>query len=163
MQAAVPNWLREEIIKNKSVLPSAVSTQLPGNSLDSIGSEDSERSIRKTDPGDSKSVELTRSTEDEEDDEVLPFSFGNFSVFRCQFKFKFCSFPFFLIGTVLFSSVNEHFAGIKLVFVTICLCHYYVLVVDICMLINYYVMLQNCNINPTKQDVNCLWVFAFSK
>ncbi|XP_020262858.1 uncharacterized protein LOC109838843 [Asparagus officinalis] len=68
-KAAVPDWLREEIIKKKSVIPSATSTQPIGNSFDSVGSGDGDKSIRRGDQNDSRSIDSTRSTEDEEDDE----------------------------------------------------------------------------------------------
>lgn len=72
LQAAVPNWLREEIIKKKSSIPSALSTQPAGNSFDSIGSEDGDRSLRRADQSDSKSIDSTRSTEDEDDEVSSP-------------------------------------------------------------------------------------------
>ncbi|XP_072971883.1 uncharacterized protein [Typha angustifolia] len=68
-KAAVPNWLREEILKNKSVLSSAAPVHQAGTSFPSIGSEDAEKLSRKVDQSDSKSIYSTKSTEEEEDDE----------------------------------------------------------------------------------------------
>ncbi|KAJ6823281.1 uncharacterized protein M6B38_384285 [Iris pallida] len=68
-KAAVPNWLREEIIKKKAVISSTVPMQPTGSSLDSLGPEDSDKSLRRADQADSKSIDSTKSTEDEEDDE----------------------------------------------------------------------------------------------
>lgn len=73
-QSAVPNWLREEIIKNKSVLANAGPNHQNGSSFNSTQSEDAEKPSKGVDQADSKSMESTKSTEDEEDDEVqLPF------------------------------------------------------------------------------------------
>ncbi|KAJ6797782.1 Uncharacterized protein M6B38_215340 [Iris pallida] len=68
-KAAVPNWLREEIIKKKAVVSSTVPMQSTGSSLDCVGPEDSDKSLRRADQADSKSIDSTKSTEDEEDDE----------------------------------------------------------------------------------------------
>ncbi|WOL03649.1 protein SON [Canna indica] len=67
-KAAVPNWLREEIIKNKSVIASTYASHQSG-SLNSMGSDDNDKSYRKVDQTDNKSVDSTKSTDDEEDDE----------------------------------------------------------------------------------------------
>lgn len=124
MQAAVPNWLREEIIKNKSVLPSAVSTQPTGISLALIGSEDGDKSIRRADPGDSKSMDSTRSIEDEEDDEVISFAFGGLlNVYILMLFLRFLSPSLLLFSQLtMFSSADEYFTGIKTVFSALHLC-----------------------------------------
>lgn len=70
LQSAVPNWLREEILKNKSVLAGAAPNHQDGNSFHSVGSEDAEKSFKKVDQVDSKSIDSNKFTEDEEDDEV---------------------------------------------------------------------------------------------
>lgn len=62
MQSAVPSWLREEILKKK--------TSMGSNSSAQVGSDGGERSPEATDQTDSKSVDSTKSAE-EEDDEVL--------------------------------------------------------------------------------------------
>ncbi|XP_008776083.2 uncharacterized protein LOC103696292 isoform X2 [Phoenix dactylifera] len=68
-KSAVPNWLREEIIKNKSVLANAGPNHQNGSSFHSIQSEDDDKSSKGVDQAGSKSMESTKSTEDEEDDE----------------------------------------------------------------------------------------------
>ncbi|OAY76312.1 hypothetical protein ACMD2_19649 [Ananas comosus] len=68
-KSAVPNWLREEILKNKSVLAGAAPNHQDGNSFHSVGSEDAEKPFKKADQVDSKSIDSNKSTEDEEDDE----------------------------------------------------------------------------------------------
>ncbi|XP_010909899.2 uncharacterized protein [Elaeis guineensis] len=68
-KSAVPNWLREEIIKNKSVLANAGPNHQNGSSFHSSQSEDADKSSKGVDQADSKSMESTKSTEDEEDDE----------------------------------------------------------------------------------------------
>lgn len=67
-KASVPNWLREEIIKNKAVITSS-SMGLPKEDVDSID-EDNDKSYKKGDQADSKSIDSSRSTEDEDEDEV---------------------------------------------------------------------------------------------
>ncbi|CAL9111550.1 unnamed protein product [Musa acuminata var. zebrina] len=67
-KAAVPNWLREEIIKNKSVIASTYASHQSGSSHNSMGSEDDDKSYRKADQAD-KSVDSAKSTDDDEDDE----------------------------------------------------------------------------------------------
>ncbi|XP_057529244.1 uncharacterized protein LOC130807880 isoform X1 [Amaranthus tricolor] len=67
-KAAVPNWLREEIIKNKTTIP----TSAPGPFKD--GSQSNEDEIiskfnAKGDQADSKSMDSARSTEEEDDDD----------------------------------------------------------------------------------------------
>lgn len=64
MQAAVPNWLREELIKKKSAIAST-------NILHSgaIQMEDADISFRKTDQADNQSLDSKRSVEEEDDDD----------------------------------------------------------------------------------------------
>ena len=66
----MPNWLREEIIKKKpAIMSSAV--ELPKEDIESIEDEAVDKSYGKGDQGDSKSIDSPRSTEDEDDDEVI--------------------------------------------------------------------------------------------
>ncbi|MQL87150.1 hypothetical protein Taro_019679 [Colocasia esculenta] len=66
-KAAVPNWLRDEIIKKKATITS--STHEHSNGDKSTVAEVHEKVSRKDDLADSKSIDSTRSTEDEDDDE----------------------------------------------------------------------------------------------
>jgi beta-arabinofuranosyltransferase len=65
----VPNWLREELLKKKSAPLSAPTQQL--SQLDSMESNDIEQPLRRPDQSDSRSNDSAKSTEDDEDDEVL--------------------------------------------------------------------------------------------
>ncbi|KAL2547038.1 cyclin-related [Forsythia ovata] len=67
-KASVPNWLREEIIKNKASIPSSV-PEFPKEDSQSVEEESVDRSSRKGDQADSKSIDSSRSTEDEDEDE----------------------------------------------------------------------------------------------
>jgi hypothetical protein len=69
-QRPVPNWLREELLKKKSA-PLSASAQHPTN-LNSMESDDAEP-IGKSSESDSRSNDSSKSTEDNEDDEV-PFA-----------------------------------------------------------------------------------------
>ncbi|KAH7664235.1 hypothetical protein IHE45_14G107800 [Dioscorea alata] len=66
-KAAVPNWLREEIIKNKSVIASTAPTNLNG-SFQASEPEDGDKSFGGGEP-DNKSIDSNRSTDDDEDGE----------------------------------------------------------------------------------------------
>ncbi|KAL3511337.1 hypothetical protein ACH5RR_030738 [Cinchona calisaya] len=66
--AFVPNWLREEIIKKKPVIVSSAG-ELSKEDTASIEVDGVDKSCGKGDPGDSKSIDSPRSTEDEDDDE----------------------------------------------------------------------------------------------
>ncbi|KAL3337275.1 hypothetical protein AABB24_029767 [Solanum stoloniferum] len=68
-KAAVPNWLREEIIKKKAVITTSAA-ELPKEDSQSIEDEGVNKSYRKGDQADSKSIDSSRSTEDDDDDEV---------------------------------------------------------------------------------------------
>ncbi|XP_060214012.1 uncharacterized protein LOC132641136 isoform X2 [Lycium barbarum] len=68
-KAAVPNWLREEIIKKKAVITTSA-PDLPKEDSQSIEDEGVDKSYRKGDQADSKSIDSSRSTEEEDDDEV---------------------------------------------------------------------------------------------
>ena len=70
-QRPVPNWLREELLKKKSA-PLSASAQYSEN-LNSMEANDAEQTIGRPDQSDSKSNDLAKSTEDDEDDEV-PFT-----------------------------------------------------------------------------------------
>lgn len=65
MQAAVPNWLREELIKKKSAIAST--NLLPSGA---VQMEDVDMSFRKTVQADNQSLDSRRSAEDDDDDEV---------------------------------------------------------------------------------------------
>ncbi|KAL6954657.1 hypothetical protein U1Q18_043355 [Sarracenia purpurea var. burkii] len=67
-KASVPNWLREEIIKKKGVIASSA----PGHQKEEtefIEDEATDKSIGKSDQADSKSIDSSRSAEEEDDDE----------------------------------------------------------------------------------------------
>ncbi|KAI3467582.1 hypothetical protein Pfo_024245 [Paulownia fortunei] len=68
-KASVPNWLREEIIKNKTVITSSA-PEIPKEDSQSIEEDSNDKSFRKGDQADSKSIDSPRSTEDEDEDEV---------------------------------------------------------------------------------------------
>lgn len=69
-QASVPNWLREEIIKNKSAITTS-SLEHPKEETESIEDEAVDKSLGKADQADSKSIDSSKSTEEEDDDEVF--------------------------------------------------------------------------------------------
>lgn len=68
-QRPVPNWLREELLKKKSAPLSALA-QHPTN-LNSMESDEAEQPLGRPDQNDSRSNDSAKSTEDNEDDEVL--------------------------------------------------------------------------------------------
>lgn len=63
----MPNWLREEIIKKKAVITSSAPDLQKDDALED---EDVNKLYRRGDQGDSKSIDSSRSTEGEDDDEV---------------------------------------------------------------------------------------------
>lgn len=69
----MPNWLREEIIKNKATItsstPEPFKDESESNEDEMIG-----KSTSKVDQTDSKSVDSARSPEEEDDDEVSDIS-----------------------------------------------------------------------------------------
>eukprot|EP00257_Ricinus_communis_P020771 XP_015580095.1 eukaryotic translation initiation factor 4 gamma [Ricinus communis] len=67
-KASVPNWLKEEIIKNASVI-SRSSLEHPKEETQSIEDECVDRLYVKGDQADSKSIDSSRSTEEEDEDE----------------------------------------------------------------------------------------------
>ncbi|KAL3819277.1 hypothetical protein ACJIZ3_005182 [Penstemon smallii] len=69
-KASVPNWLREEIIKNKAVITSSA-LELPKEHSQSLEEDSYDKSPGKGDQADSRSIESSRSrsTEDENEDE----------------------------------------------------------------------------------------------
>lgn len=67
-QASVPNWLKEEI--KKAVITSS-SVDHPKEVTQSVEDEGIDKSIGKGDQADSKSIDSSRSAEEEEEDEVL--------------------------------------------------------------------------------------------
>ncbi|KAL5216707.1 hypothetical protein ABZP36_008108 [Zizania latifolia] len=64
----VPNWLREELLKKKSTSSSA-SAQHP-TEFHSMGSEDAEKTLKSADQTDSRIVDSTKSTDDDDEDEI---------------------------------------------------------------------------------------------
>lgn len=69
-QASVPNWLKEEIIKNASVITRS-SLEHPKEETQSVDDDGVDKSFGKGDQADSRSIDSSRSTEEEEEDEVL--------------------------------------------------------------------------------------------
>ncbi|XP_057948350.1 uncharacterized protein LOC131144024 [Malania oleifera] len=67
-KASVPNWLREEIIKKKAVISSSAPEHLK-EEAQSIEDEGIDKSLGKGDQAESKSIDSSRSTEEEDDDE----------------------------------------------------------------------------------------------
>ncbi|XVF02540.1 hypothetical protein REPUB_Repub04eG0183900 [Reevesia pubescens] len=64
----VPNWLKEEILRNKTTIAKS-SLEHPKEEIQSIEDEAVDKSLAKSDQADSKSVDSSRSTEEEDDDE----------------------------------------------------------------------------------------------
>ncbi|KAL8037772.1 hypothetical protein ABFX02_11G059600 [Erythranthe guttata] len=67
-KASVPNWLREEIIKNKTVITSSAH-EIPKEDSQSIEEDINDKYSRKGDQADTKSIDSSRSMEDEDEDE----------------------------------------------------------------------------------------------
>ncbi|CAI9763961.1 unnamed protein product [Fraxinus pennsylvanica] len=68
-KAWISNWLREEIIKNKASILSYV-PEFPKEDSQSMKEESGDKSSRRGDQADSKSIDSSRSTEDEDENEV---------------------------------------------------------------------------------------------
>ena len=68
VQAAVPNWLKDEIIKKQASIVGSAQEHPDGNSH-SAAAQFHERHTQNGDPD--KSIDSPRSTEDAEDDEVF--------------------------------------------------------------------------------------------
>ncbi|XVE92351.1 hypothetical protein REPUB_Repub01dG0089500 [Reevesia pubescens] len=64
----VPNWLKEEILRNKATIAKS-SLEHPGEETQAIEDEAVDKSLTKSDQADSKSIDSSRSTEEEDDDE----------------------------------------------------------------------------------------------
>ncbi|KAB1669811.1 hypothetical protein ES319_1Z008600v1 [Gossypium barbadense] len=64
----VPNWLKEEILRNKATIAKS-SLELPKEETESIEDEAVDKSLAKNDQADSKSIDSSKSTEEEDDDE----------------------------------------------------------------------------------------------
>ncbi|OMO80052.1 hypothetical protein COLO4_24277 [Corchorus olitorius] len=64
----VPNWLKEEILRNKATVAKS-SVEHPKDETQSIEEESVDRSLTKGDQADSKSIDSSRSTEEDDDDE----------------------------------------------------------------------------------------------
>ncbi|XP_043805422.1 filaggrin isoform X2 [Manihot esculenta] len=67
-KASVPNWLKEEIIKNASVITRS-SLEHPKEETQSVDDDGVDKSFGKGDQADSRSIDSSRSTEEEEEDE----------------------------------------------------------------------------------------------
>ncbi|XP_059657846.1 nucleolar protein NET1 isoform X2 [Cornus florida] len=67
-KGSVPNWLREEIIKKKAAIGSSA-LEHPKEESQYIEDESVDKSLGKGDQADSKSIDSSRSTEEEDDDE----------------------------------------------------------------------------------------------
>ncbi|KAL8161634.1 hypothetical protein V2J09_013123 [Rumex salicifolius] len=67
-KAAVPNWLRDEIIKKKDTIVSFGTDHHKADS-ESIDDETVDKSAGKSDQADSKSIDSSRSTEEDEDED----------------------------------------------------------------------------------------------
>jgi hypothetical protein len=78
-QASVPNWLKEEIIKNASVMTRS-SLEHPREEIDSMDEEGVDKSFEKGNQAGSKSIGSPRSTEEEDDDEVQSLNLSMFNV-----------------------------------------------------------------------------------
>ncbi|XP_022776156.1 uncharacterized protein LOC111317905 isoform X3 [Durio zibethinus] len=64
----VPNWLKEEILRNKATIAKS-SLEHSKEETQSIEDEAVDKSLAKSDQPDSKSIDSSRSTEEEDDDE----------------------------------------------------------------------------------------------
>lgn len=71
-QASVPSWLREEIIKKKAVI-ATTAPDLSEEEIKSIEEEPFDKSFQKGDPADSKSIDSSRSADEEDDEDVYSF------------------------------------------------------------------------------------------
>lgn len=78
----MPNWLREEIIKNKAVITSS-NPMLRQEDLPSTEEDVSDKFSQKIDHSDSKSMDSSRSAEDDDEDEVIISIFSH--VIFCNF------------------------------------------------------------------------------
>lgn len=81
-QPSVPNWLKEEI--KKAVITSS-SVDHPKEVTQSVEDEGIDKSIGKGDQADSKSIDSSRSTEEEED-EVLFCLLFHISILQVDLK-----------------------------------------------------------------------------
>ena len=84
----MPNWLKEEI--KKAVITTNSAMDHPEEETQSIEDEGFDNSVGKGEQADSKSIDSSRSTEEDEDDEVLFFFWLNhlyilFSWLSCSF------------------------------------------------------------------------------
>ena len=79
----MPNWLKEEI--KKAVITTSV--EHPRDETQSIEDEGIDKSFGKADQADSKSIDSSRSTEEEDDDEVL-FCLFYLAILHCLFMLK---------------------------------------------------------------------------
>ena len=75
----MPNWLKEEIIKNAPVMMRP-SLEHPREETQSIEDEGVEKSFGKGNQGGSKSIDSPSSTEEKDDDEVLLLNLLIFNV-----------------------------------------------------------------------------------
>ncbi|GAA0140757.1 hypothetical protein LIER_02050 [Lithospermum erythrorhizon] len=65
---SVPNWLREEIIKKKAVMTSST-MEYPGSDNQLMEDDSMDRTYGNSEPADSKSIDSSKSTEEEDEDE----------------------------------------------------------------------------------------------
>ncbi|XP_039054827.1 uncharacterized protein LOC120197325 [Hibiscus syriacus] len=68
IQGPLPNWLEEEILRNKATIAKS-SLEHPKEETESIEYEAVDKSLAKNGQADSKSIDSSRSTEEEDDDE----------------------------------------------------------------------------------------------
>lgn len=81
----MPNWLKEEIIKNKAAITKS-SLEHSREQAQSIDDEGVDKSFTKGDQADSKSVDSSRSTEEEDDDDEVHFFLFYLMILRFSFK-----------------------------------------------------------------------------
>lgn len=67
-KAAVPNWLREEIIKNKAAITNSTPEQFK-EGIQSMKDDSIDNPIGKSDQADSKSIDSSRSMEEDDDED----------------------------------------------------------------------------------------------
>ena len=82
LQASVPNWLKEEIIKNASVMTRS-SLEHSREEIESMEEEVVDKSFERGNQAGSKSIGSPRSTEEEDDDEVLLLILSIFYLLWC--------------------------------------------------------------------------------
>ncbi|GMJ08221.1 hypothetical protein HRI_004491300 [Hibiscus trionum] len=66
----VPNWLKEEILRNKATIAKS-SLEYPKEEIESIEDDAVDKSLAKNDQADSKSIDSSRSTEEDDDEDYV--------------------------------------------------------------------------------------------